>query len=114
MNMKLMRDGTWKFPWIVFVEVDFRDDDGRGEAMGDDLLAEVVDDELLVGRVEAKARWEVEIALGVYASPSHGLVWFGLVVLCFDDDLVGPLMYIYIFWFSGRAALAWWAQLLGL
>lgn len=46
---------TWKLPWIVFVEIDLGDDRHR-QRSGGGLLLEVVNHQLLVGRVEAEAR----------------------------------------------------------
>ena len=52
---------TGELPGLALVEVDLGDG-AAGEGAVEDLLEQIVCDELLVGRVEPKPRWQIRLA----------------------------------------------------
>lgn len=74
---------TWKLPGVELVQINLGDD-WDGEALAGDLLAEVMDDELLVRRVEPEARRQVELGLGVSWSSNHASLLRLQFEICFS------------------------------
>ena len=68
---------TWKLPWVILVEINLGDD-RDGETLVGGLLAEVMDDKLLVGGVEPESWWQIELGLGISRSSSSHFFSFGL------------------------------------
>lgn len=51
-----------KFPWIIRIEIEVRDD-VRVARQESGFPVKEVDDKLFVGRVEPKPRWQVNVAV---------------------------------------------------